>query len=65
MRTTMWRPSLKTGRKISTHPTNKIEANKTGKTIDHKTTIETTINNNGGQGRTTISVQTTTPTETN
>jgi len=60
----MWKPSPKTDSKSSLCQTNKLEANKTAKTTGHKTTIETTINSNGGQALTTILVQATTPIET-
>jgi hypothetical protein len=61
---TMLKSSLKTGRKSSLHQTNRIEDNKTAKTIDRRTTIGTTINSNGGQGLTTTPVQATTPIKT-
>jgi len=61
---TTLRPSHKIDRRSSIHQTNKIKANKTTRTIDRKATIETTTNNNGGQGKTTTPVQATTPTGT-
>jgi hypothetical protein len=63
-KTTILRPSLKTGKRNSHRQTNKIEANKTDRTIACRTTIGATINNNGGRVQITTRVQATTLTET-
>ena len=60
----MFKPSLKTARKSSPRQTNRIEANKTARTIDTRTTIGKTIHNNGDQALTTTPVQEATLIET-
>jgi hypothetical protein len=60
----MSRPSVKAGRKNSHPQINKIEASKTARTIDPRTTIGKTIHNNGDQALTTTPVQAATLIET-
>ncbi len=61
---TMCRPSHKTDKRGSPRRTNRIEASKTAKIIDPRTTIGQTINSNGDLALTTAPVQATTLIET-